>query len=591
MRYSVNMKELLQAIWHHINKRRKQHLVIIMMLIVLTSIAEVVSLGAVVPFLGVLSNPKAVFEHEITQQFMPYFGLTAPDQLLLPLTVAFAMAAIIAGIMRIVLLWGQTRLSNAIGADISYQIFQRTLYQPYIIHVARNSSEVIGGISAKADAVVGGVIIPVLNLLSSLVMLSALFATLILINPEMAISTMVGFAIIYSLFMYATKSRLRLNSQKISRNTTAVIKVLQEGLGGIRDILIDGTQLVYCESFRQVDARRRRAGANNQIMAASPRYGVESLGIVMIAGIAYYFSNTQGGLISTLPLLGALAVGAQRMLPMLQQAYGAWSQIRGAEAILKDAIQLLEQPMPMYSEYIEMDQITFQQSIQLKQVGFQYGHDTPKVINNVDLVIQPCTSTGFIGTTGCGKSTLLDIIMALLHPTNGKMLVDGVEITDENYRGWQAHISHIPQEIFLSDVSIAENVAFGLPKEEIDMELVKKVAQQAHIHNTIINWEHQYETEVGERGVRLSGGQRQRIGIARALYKQADVLILDEATSALDSTTEKAVLDSILKENGDITILMVAHRLSTLQGCDTIIELENGTIRRQGTPEEVIGKT
>ena len=578
----------LKHLWHHINKRRKKQLAIIMILMLLASIAEVVSIGAVVPFLGVLSNPQTVFEHEIAQQYMPYLDITAPDQLLLPLTITFAVAALIAGIMRIVLLWGQTRMAHAVGADLSYEIYQRTLYQSYITHAARNSSEVIAGISTKADQVVYQAIIPVMHILSSLLMLSMLLVTLILINPEMAIMAMVGFATIYLLFMYLTKSSLLLNSQRISNNTNALIKVLQEGLGGIRDVLIDGTQSIYCKTFRQADLPRRRALADNQIIGLSPRYGVESLGMVLIAGLAYYLSNSQGSLVGALPLLGALAIGAQRMLPMLQQAYGAWSQIRGAEAVVKDALVLLEQPMPSHAEHDEIEKISFYKSIQLQQLGFQYQDDAPKVIDSLDLVIKAGTNIGFIGTTGSGKSTLLDIVMALLHPTKGKMLVDGVEITDENHRSWQSHIAHIPQAIFLSDATIAKNIAFGIPIDKIDLDLVKKVAQQAQIHETIINWEHQYETMVGERGVRLSGGQRQRIGIARALYKQANMLILDEATSALDNATEKAVMDAIHKEHSDITILMVAHRLSTLQACDKIVELENGTIKRQGTPDEMI---
>lgn len=556
---------------------------------ILASVAEVVSIGAVVPFLGVLANPQAVFEHELAQQYMPYLGLTTADQLLFPLTAAFALAAVIAGVMRLVLLWGQARLSHAIGADLSYQIYQRTLYQPYITHAARNSSEVIAGISTKADQVVASAINPIMNLVSSLLMMIMVLTMLVVINPAVAISAMVGFSAIYSMFMYISKNRLLSNSHRISQNTNTVIKVLQEGLGGIRDVLVDGTQAIYCRTFRSADIPRRRALANNQIIGLSPRYGVEALGMVLIASLAYYLSNAEGGLVGALPLLGALAVGAQRMLPMLQQAYGAWSSMRGAQAIVKDALELLEQPMPKYVDCGEVDPIPFRQSIKLAQVDFQYKQDSLKVIDSLDLEIHVGTSIGFIGTTGSGKSTLLDIVMALLHPSKGKMLVDGVEISNENHRGWQSRIAHIPQAIFLSDATIAENIAFGLPKEQISMELVIKAAQQAQIHETITAWESQYETMIGERGVRLSGGQRQRIGIARALYKRADVLILDEATSALDNATEKAVMNAIYEEHNDITILMVAHRLSTLQECDIIVELENGKINRQGGPADIIG--
>ena len=582
------MMTLLKRLWQHISSRREKQLVLIMILMLMASVAEVISIGAVVPFLGVLANPVTVFEHDYTQEFIGYIGITEPAQLLLPFTIAFAVAAVLAGIMRIILLWGQTRLAHAIGADLSYQIFKRTLYQPYTVHVARNSSEVIAGISTKANQVVNSSILPVMFMVSSFVMISMVVLTLISIEPVMSMAAMFGLASIYSLFILLTRRRLVANSLQISLKTNQTFKVLQEGLGGIRDVLIDGTQDTYCHSFRSVDIPRRRASANNQIIGQSPRYGVESLGMVLIAGLAYYFGNSEGALVGALPMLGALAIGAQRLLPMLQQAYGAWSQLRGSQAILQDALELLEQPLPEYAEGQTGLSILFQQSIKLERIAFRYRDDAPWILTGLDLEINKGSNVGFVGTTGSGKSTLIDIIMALLHPTEGKLTVDGVPITNKNHRGWQSHIAHIPQTIFLSDATIAENIAFGLPKDQIDYNMIEKAAKQAQIHETIIAWDNQYDTAVGERGVRLSGGQRQRIGIARALYKQADILILDEATSALDNNTEKAVMDAIHDIDKDITILIVAHRLSTLQCCDQIIELKNGTVKRRNTPLEIM---
>ena len=310
--------------------------------------------------------------------------------------------------------------------------------------------------------------------------------------------------------------------------------------------------------------------------------------MVLISVLAYYLSDAEGSLLGVLPLLGVLAVGAQRMLPMLQQAYGSWTKIRGAQVILKDALNLLEQPLP---EYVEggTSSLSFAKSIKFSDVRFRYKPGLPWVLNGIDIEIEKGTSVGFIGTTGSGKSTLLDIVMALLYSTEGSLKVDGVAITDKNHRGWQKQIAHIPQSIFLSDATVAENIAFGVSKDEINIDLIEVAARHAQIHESIIGWEKQYDTVVGERGVRISGGQRQRIGIARALYKQANVLILDEATSALDNKTERAVMNAIHDNNEGITILMVAHRLSTLQECDLIVELENGVIRRQGFPSEIIG--
>ena len=310
--------------------------------------------------------------------------------------------------------------------------------------------------------------------------------------------------------------------------------------------------------------------------------------MVLVAAAAYSFGSSSDGLTNVLPLLGAFALGAQRMLPMMQQAYASWSSIRGSQTVLRDALQLLEQPLPDYVEGAAVDKVKFFYDITLSQLGFRYRDDAPWVLECVDLKIRKGSRVGFVGKTGNGKSTLLDIVMGLLLPTKGELLIDGVVITEQNFRGWQSHIAHIPQNIFLSDATIAENIAFGIPVDQIDYQRVRLSAQQAHISETVESWELQYQTVIGERGVRLSGGQRQRIGIARALYKDADLLIFDEATSALDNQTESAVMKVIDDIKEDITILIVAHRVTTLRNCDQIVELENGKINRIGSYQEVI---
>ena len=586
---SNKISPLLRRLWLHVTKRRRKQLGIVFILMLIASVAEVISIGAVVPFLGVLSNPEVVFESELAQPLLRLMEIKTPTQLLIPLSVLFAIAALFAGFMRIVLLWGQTRLAHAVGADISYQIYMRTLYQSYDVHAARNSSEVIAGISVKANQVVGAAILPVLTVLSSVMMIAAILSALISLHPKVTLLTIVAFMLIYGVFIYLTKSRLQKNSLIISEKSNLTIKILQEGLGGIRDVLIDGVQLVYCKAFQKADVVRRRATANNHIMAHTPRYGVEALGMVLIAGLAVLLVGTGDGLVSALPLLGALAVAAQRMLPMMQQAYSSWSGLKGAQAILVDALDLLEQPLPKYAEGPTDKSLPFFSLIKLSNLGFTYHADCMQVLKGLNLEIQKGSRVGFIGTTGSGKSTLLDLIMALLQPTEGTMMVDDCVISAENHRGWQSHIAHIPQTIFLSDSTISENIAFGLHAEKIDMERVRKAAKQAQIDETIMTWDKQYQTMVGERGIRLSGGQRQRIGIARALYKEADVLIFDEATSALDTATEKAVMNEIDKISDEITVLIVAHRLTTLKSCDRIIELENGSIKREGSYSEIVG--
>jgi ATP-binding cassette subfamily B protein len=291
---------------------------------------------------------------------------------------------------------------------------------------------------------------------------------------------------------------------------------------------------------------------------------------------------------AAIPVLGALALGAQRLLPVLQQVYSSIAIIRGAEASLRDTLALLDQPLPKYVEGVNFAPLPFVHEITLQGVGFSYAGSSLRVLRNVDLVLPRGKRVGIMGSTGSGKSTLLDIVMGLLKPTEGNLNVDGVPINDKNCHNWQAHIAHVPQSIYLADGSIEENIAFGLPRKDIDLERVRQAAQQAQIHDLIESWSQKYQTNVGERGVRLSGGQRQRIGIARALYKRADLIIFDEATSALDSETERTVMEAINLLSSDLTILIVAHRLTTLQGCDFVVELSHGEVARVGTYQELV---
>jgi ABC-type multidrug transport system fused ATPase/permease subunit len=328
-------------------------------------------------------------------------------------------------------------------------------------------------------------------------------------------------------------------------------------------------------------------------VGASPRYGVEALGMVFIAGLGYMLAATSGsvnGVASAIPVLGAMALGAQRLLPVVQQIYYAYIGIKGNQSSTQDALDLLDQPMPEHAYVQPTKPMAFCAEINLKDLGFRYNSRAPWVFRHLNLQIPKGSRVGFIGVTGSGKSTLLDVVMGLLPPTEGALLIDNNAVIPKNTRAWQAHISHVPQAIYLSDTSITENIAFGVPAELIDLSRVKRAAQQAQIAQTIEGWSDGYRTLVGERGVRLSGGQRQRIGIARALYKKANVIIFDEATSALDSETEAAVMQALETLKRDVTIFIIAHRLSTLKGCDRIVKLDGGNIWAQGTYQHMISR-
>ena len=579
--------QLLKRLWCHIVARRRRQFGLLLVLMLLASFAEILSIGAVLPFLGVLTAPERIFELSVMKPFIKVLSLTAPTQLLLPLTVVFVIATIIAGAMRLLLLWASTRLSYATGADLSISIYRRTLYQPYAIHCARNSSEIINGISNKTNGVIY-IITMILTLLSSVAMLVTILIALMFVDPIIALAAFGGFGLIYIVIIRLTRKQLSINSERISRESTNVIKSLQEGLGGIRDVLIDGSQAAYCQIYRNADFPLRRAQGSSSFIGASPRYAMEALGMMLIAMLAYSLARQDDGLSKAIPILGALALGAQRLLPVLQQAYGAWTVIRGGQASLQDAIELLDQPLPDYADQSTIQSLPFMHNISLRRISFRYSSNSPYVLKQLNLDIAKGARIGFIGTTGSGKSTLLDIIMGLLEPSDGELLIDGQPIRSSNHRSWQAHIAHVPQAIFLADSTIEENIAFGVPKGQIDYLRVRQAAQKAQIADSIESWPEQYQTFVGERGIRLSGGQRQRIGIARALYKQADVIIFDEATSALDNETEQAVMQAIENLSKDLTLLIIAHRLTTLKNCTQIVELGEGRIKRVGSYQEIV---
>jgi len=556
--------------------------------ILLCSVVEIISIGTVLPFLIALTTPKLIFEHPVAQYFIQTAEFTRPEQLLLPLTLLFGLAALMAGAMRLLLLWTNTRLSQATGADLSINIYRRTLYQPYSVHVRRNSSEIINGIMNKTGGVTS-IILAFLNLLSSSIMLVAILIALLAVQPLIAAITFGGFGLIYVGIIRISRNTLQRNSQLIARESTQVIKCLQEGLGGIRDVLIDGSQAVYCKIYRDADLPVRRANASISFISGSPRFVLESLGVLLMAILAFHLAQEENGISKAIPVLGTLALGAQRLLPALQQVYGSWSFIYGGLASMQDTLDLLDQPLPINVKQPAAEPMRFQHTIVLKELSFRYGLETPYVLERLNLTILKGSRVGFIGQTGSGKSTLLDIVMGLLSPTEGVLEIDGLGLTEATQRAWQVHIAHVPQFIFLADSTIGENIAFGLPKDEIDYERVREAAQQAQIDDVIQNWPQKYETRVGERGVRLSGGQRQRIGIARALYKQTDVIILDEATSALDSETEQSVMSAIDTLSESLTILIIAHRLSTLKNCSKIVKLDNGRVLKVGTYLEVVG--
>ena len=591
MRLDYELPQLLHRLWRHLSRRRQRQFVALLALMLVSAFAEVVSLGAVLPFLAVLTAPERLFAHPVVAGLAQSWGITSPQALILPLTIVFAMASLVAGALRMLLLWAGMRLGLTSGSDLSIELYRRTLYQPYQVHVSRNSSEVISGITQKVNGVAFGVLQPVLVLVSSIVLLTAIISVLVAIDPFAATVAVVGFGASYAAIALVTRRRLKRNSEQVATEQTQVIKALQEGLGGVRDVLLDGTQPVYCEIYRQADQPLRRAQGDSQFINVSPRYAMEAIGMVLIAALAYALSQQKGGMADALPVLGALALGAQRLLPALQQSFGAWATIVSCQASLAETLTLLDQPLPPEASLPPAAPLAFSNRIEFDNVRFRYSETTPWVLDGLDLTIAKGSRVGFVGSTGSGKSTTLDLMMGLLLPVEGELRVDGNPINGSRLKAWQRTIAHVPQSIYLADTSLAENIAFGVPKNQIDMARVRLTARQAQIAEFIESRPGAYEVHVGERGIQLSGGQRQRIGIARALYKQASVLVFDEATSALDNATEQSVMSAIDGLNRDLTILLIAHRLTTVRHCDLIVELQGGKVVAQGSYDELLERS
>lgn len=579
------MVSSLRALIASFSPRRRTQLLLLVGLMLLGAVAEVVSLGAVVPFLAVLADPAQVVQRPWLARVVATLGLSDAQDIRWELTLLFGSAAVFAGAVRFALVYATAKINFGLGHELAAEVYRRTLYQPYEAHVARNSSEVVAGM-AKVDIVVW-VIFSLLSTVSAFLMALFIVAGLLLIDPFTATAAVLGFGGIYAAVSLLSRKRLALNGQVVSRTYNMRVQAMQEGLGGIRDVLLDQAQPVFSARFNRIDLPLREALASNSVIAPSPRFVVEALGMVLIGLLAYQMTVFGGGVSSAIPILGALALGAQRLMPLLQTTYQGWVYVASNREVLADVVAMLKQPMPQELA-TEVATLPFQREIRFEQVSFRYQAQLAPVLHQLDLRILKGARVGLIGVTGSGKSTTMDLLMGLLQPTTGRILVDDVPLVGADRLGWQRHVAHVPQSIFLSDASFAENIAFGVPAEDIDMGRVRRAAQRAQIAHFIESGPEGYAAMVGERGVRLSGGQRQRIGIARALYKSASVLVFDEATSALDGDTEEAVMQAIEGLGDDLTIVLIAHRISTLRLCDTIYRLDQGKISGVGTYDHLV---
>lgn len=580
---------LLPELYRYLSPQRRRHLYLLLALMILGAVAEVATLGLLLPFLSLLAGVDQPAGIPSFARLFAAVGATTPREQIWVAATLFAAIALFAGAIRLSLNWSTQLFTALLGQELSEDVQRRILVQPYTYHLTHNSSEAVAAME-KVHSLVVHVLVQLIYAAAAAVMAVVIIAALVYVDPFTATIAAAAFSLLYLIVSAVTRPRLARNSEAIRTTYEDRIRIVQESVGGIRDVIIDGAQDLYLDAFAKASRRYGIASATTAFIATAPRFIIEAVGMAVIAVVALLIANRAGGLANALPLLGAVALGAQRLLPLLQQVYHGWASISGHRSVVSEVLQLLRLPVPAeVAPGSTIELLPLRDKISIDRVSFAYPGSKLSVLDDVTLDIPRGLIVGVVGKTGSGKSTLADLIMGLIEPTKGHITVDGVPLRGKARLRWQRGIAHVPQAIFLADASIERNIAFGLPPDRIDQDRVRFAAASAQLHDFVASLPDGYDSKIGERGIRLSGGQRQRLGIARAIYKQAPILVLDEATSALDDATEAAVMETLsaLSEKGR-TIIVIAHRVSTLSLCDFLVRIENHRAEVTCAGEEIV---
>jgi ATP-binding cassette subfamily B protein len=582
----------LRLLWRALSPRRRRQLLGLQVLSLVAAAGEVANLGALLPFLRLLANPQEGLR-ALGPLASPLRNLPE-HHLLLALGLGFMGVVVVSSLLRALTIQRQLKLAALIAADLGDQVFAAALSRPLAWHLQHNSSSVLSYLTKDVDQAyssIQAVLLVVVNLAVVLLLGGALIALAPLLMFLIG-GLLAGF---YLLVFRFTRGTLRSDGERYTRSYQASLQVAQEGLGGIRDVLLNRSQPYFLEAYHRTNLAYRLASVAINVKAQVPRFLIEGFAVILIVALSLGLALSGQGIERQLPLLGTLALGAYRLLQPLQMCFAGLSSFQANQASLENLQPFLDSarepdataPGPRLWPVDNSESSL--PLLQLAQVSFRYSSDGPWVLRDLELEIRPGERLAFVGSTGSGKSTTSDLILGLLAPTQGQVLVEGKDLhsTAGLEERWQRRVAHVPQHIYLSDASFAANIAFGVPESEIDLQRVRRAAEKAQIASLIQASPAGYGTVVGERGVRLSGGQRQRIGIARALYKQAELLVLDEATSALDNRTESEVMAAVEALDLSITVILIAHRLTTVKRCDKIVVLEKGVIVDVGNYEHL----
>ncbi|RST31779.1 ABC transporter ATP-binding protein [Sphingomonas ginkgonis] len=563
----------LQVLWRGLPSARKFQTLGTALLVLAGALAEVLTVGSLLPLLALLTNSDQLGR-------VPFVGAAllrmshqpGGDRMVVGL---FALTFVVSGAVRLWLTYAVQATAFGASRDITTVAFAKVVRQPYPFYNRAHSADLIGRFE-KIYSLAYNVILNAMQGSAALVLCVALLALLLIVDPRTAL---IGGGLLVSAYLLVSllvRRSLQLNAVSVAEAWGDRVRALQEALGGIRDILLDRSQAVFEQRMARAADQARYAMVRNSFINFAPRIVVETVLMLFVAGFGYYLSQQPGGFAGSLPSLGVMALGAMRLLPQVQTAFQGWSSFAGNQQTIRDVADLLR--LPDHAQVTPERSGLFADRLELH--GLEFGFDDRPVLRNLDLSIRRGERIGIVGPTGSGKSTLMDLLLGLLQPQQGTVSVDGKVLDEARRAWWQTQVAHVPQQIFLLDASIRANVAFAVPEAAVDDALVTSSLRAAGLADFVATLPQGAQTAVGEGGARLSGGQRQRIGIARALYKRASLLIFDEATSALDTATERSVMEAIDNLPGDITVVLIAHRLSTLANCDRIIALDGGRIAR-----------
>ena len=583
-----NLYQIYRQLWNLLSFRRKRQVIFAFILIISSAIAEMLNILSIYPLLRIITSQKDIFQDRLLN-FFTFLSSYSSDNLIIIFTLFFVVSVIFNAILKLSNIYYSSRLIAALGDDLGSFVFDKTIHSPFEEKVKQNSAETVASINSHVPSTITGVEVG-LNIISYGITSVFILFGMTIISWKITCGSLFLFSFMYFVILSLLRKRVYVYGKMISEANISIVKFVQESFGSIREIIIDNTFLFHKKRFKNVNKVRYVLNAKSTFLTSSPRYFIETVTLASIALLAFYYSKNSSTSNYFVPALGSLALGMQKLLPALQQVYSAFMNFSVQNYPANMTLDVLEGSQKTYTENLNPQELVFQNKLTFKNVSFEYDKNN-SVLRNLNFEIIKGQKIGIVGETGSGKSTLIDLILGLLTPTKGNIFIDGERLHFENKQflvNWRSIISHVSQQIYLSDTNYAENIAFGMNINQIDMDKVKKVSEIALIKDFIESSKYKFLSPVGERGIQLSGGQLQRIGIARAIYKNSQILVLDEATSALDNKTEKKLMNSIINNFPNLTYIIIAHRLSTLTDCDLLIYIKDGEIFNIGKPSEII---